>query len=100
MKIFNRENTIDRLENKQKALIAAREERKSKIDFKNARLYSKQKRLEDKMYINREKLDKFNEKIDLELDRNAKLIIAEAEYAKQLGTKYNRITKKTKINKK
>lgn len=88
--MFNRKNTIDKLENNQKRLEASKEEMTSKINLKNNRIGAKVKRLEEIMYKNRVKLDKFKENVDLQLEKNSKLIVAEAEYAENLGKKYNK----------
>lgn len=83
-------NKIDVLEQEQKRLEASKEEMTSKINLKNNKIGAKVKRLEEIMYKNRVKLDKFLENADLQLDKNAKLIVAEAEYAQRLGNKYNK----------
>lgn len=86
----NRKNTIDRLEANQKALEQSKEEMTSKINLKNNKIGAKVKRLEEIMYKNRVKLDKFKENVDLQLEKNSKLIVAEAEYAESLGKKYSK----------
>lgn len=83
-------NKIDMLEQEQKRLEASKEEMTSKINLKNNKIGAKVKRLEEIMYKNRVKLDKFLENADLQLDKNAKLIVTEAEYAQRLGNKYNK----------
>ena len=92
MKIFRKVDEIDVLEEKQKDLERAKEEKTSKINLKNNRIGAKVKRLEEKMFLNRAELTKFTEKIDLELEKNSKLIIASAEYAQKLGNKYKKPT--------
>ena len=92
MKIFRKVDEIDVLEEKQKDLERAKEEKTSKINLKNNKIGAKVKRLEEKMFINRAELTKFTEKIDLELEKNSKLIIASAEYAQKLGNKYKKPT--------
>ena len=95
MKIeLNKQDEIDRLEEKQNRLLRSKEERTSKINFINNKRGAKIKRLEEKMFIDRTKLDKFIEKVDLEIEKNAKLIIASAEYAQRLGDKYSKIRRK------
>lgn len=91
---FRKADEIDVLEEKQKELIRAKEERTSKINLKNNKIGAKVKRLEEKMFFNRTELDKFLEKKDLELEKNSKLIIAAAEYAQKLGSKYKTPSKK------
>ena len=88
--MFNRKNTIDKLEANQKALEQSKEEMTSKINLKNNKIGAKVKRLEEIMYKNRVKLDKFKENVDLQLEKNSKLIVAEAEYAQNLGNKYSK----------
>ena len=88
--MFNRKNTIDKLEANQKELEQSKEEMTSKINLKNNRIGAKVKRLEEIMYKNRVKLDKFKENVDLQLEKNSKLIVAEAEYAENLGKKYSK----------
>lgn len=88
MKIFRKADEIDKLEERQASLIRAEEERTSKTNLKNNKIGAKVKRLEEKMFLNRAKLDKFKEKNALELEKNSKLIIAAAEYAQKLGLKY------------
>lgn len=83
-------NKIDKLEQEQKRLEASKEEMTSKINLKNTRIGAKVKRLEEIMFKNRIKLDKYLENVDLQLDKNSKLIVAEAEYAQNLGKKYNK----------
>lgn len=90
MKIFRKEDEIDVLEEKQKNLERAKEEKTSKVNLKNNKIAAKVKRLEEKMFLNRSNLDKYTEKIDLELEKNSKLIIASAEYAQKLGNKYKK----------
>lgn len=92
MKIFRKVDEIDVLEEKQKDLERAKEEKTSKINLKNNKIGAKVKRLEEKMFLNRAELTKFTEKIDLELEKNSKLIIASAEYAQKLGNKYKKPT--------
>ena len=104
MSIFRKTDEIDMLEEKQKSLIRAQEEATSKANFKTNKIGAVIKRLEEKMFFIRSELDKFKEKTDLELEKNAKLIIASAEYAQKLGSKYkapdsvkeyvNKVTKK------
>jgi hypothetical protein len=97
MKIFRKEDEIDVLEEKQRKLEAAKEEKTSKINLKNNKIGAKVKRLEEKMFQNRTTLSKFTEKIDLELEKNAKLIIAASEYAQKLGAKYKKPTTNNKL---
>jgi hypothetical protein len=88
-------NTIDRLEKIQRNTEISIEEKTSKTNFKNNKIGAKVKRLEEKMYKNRLDLEKFVENANLQLDKNSKLIIAEAEYAQKLGSKY-KVVKTTK----
>lgn len=88
--MFNKKNTIDKLEANQKRLEESKEEMTSKINFKNNRIGARVKRLEEKMFKNRNKLEKFKENVDLQLEKNSKLIVAEAEYAENLGKKYGK----------
>lgn len=90
MSIFRKLDEIDMLEEKRKNLLRAKEERLSKVNFRNNKRGAKIKHLEEKMFLERTDLDKFMEKIDLELEKNSKLIIAAAEYAQKLGAKYSR----------
>lgn len=94
MNIFT--DKIDKLEAKQVKLESSKEEKTSKINAKNNRIGARVKRLEEKMYMNRLALDKFLSKTDLELERNAKMITAEAQYAGALGAKYKSIVNKPK----
>lgn len=94
MNIFT--DKIDKLEAKQVKLESSKEEKTSKINAKNNRIGARVKRLEEKMYMNRLALDKFLAKTDLELERNAKMITAEAQYAGALGAKYKSIVNKPK----
>ena len=98
MKIFRKTDEIDQLESKQSELEARKEDIISKTNLKNNRIGAKVKRLEEKMYANRVAKDLAIEKIDLELEKNSKLIIATAEYAQKLGAKYKTTTTKTTKN--
>lgn len=89
-------NTIDRLEKKHQEIENEIEDKKFVTKCKT----DKYKIIVNKYNAKIEKaLDKQNQFIEqkkLELDKNSKLIIAEAEYAKKLGTKH---TEKQKIKK-
>lgn len=86
---------IDRLEEKQQRLVASIEAKKSNIAYVNSDLERKIKKWEEKAYKNRKALEKFIENVNANIEKNAKLITAEAEYAAKLGKKY---TTKTKTN--
>lgn len=94
--LFRKTDEIDQLEKKQNKLISKKENKTSRVNCKNTRIYAKIKRMEEKMYDNRINLDRHNEKIDLELEKNSKLIIASAEYAKKLSSKYTSTNRETK----
>lgn len=83
-------NKIDILEREQKKLEESKEEMTSKVNLKNTKIGAKVKRLEEIMFKNRLELEKFIENVDLQLDKNAKLIVAESEYAENLAKKYNK----------
>ena len=51
MKIFRKVDEIDVLEEKQKDLERAKEEKTSKINLKNNKIGAKVKRLEEKMFL-------------------------------------------------
>ena len=80
---------IDRLEQKQKELEASIESEKSSIAYENSRIEAKIKKLEEKAFANRTHLEKFIESKNLQIEKNKKLILAEAEYAKSLSAKYD-----------
>ena len=83
-----RANKIDKLEAKQTKIDAETEERKSKDKLKIARNDAKIDRLNEKNAKIRKSQQDFIEKMELEFEKNIKLIYAEAEYAKKLGEKY------------
>lgn len=91
MKLFR--SKIDRLEDNQRRLEASIEEKKSIVALKNAKLEARIIRLQEIAFKNRNELEKFTESTNLKLDKNAKLIRAEAEYARQLGLKYGKVGK-------
>ena len=80
---------IDRLEQKQKELEASIESEKSIVAYENSRIEAKIKKLEEKAFANRTHLEKFIESKNLQIEKNKKLILAEAEYAKSLSAKYD-----------
>ena len=80
---------IDRLEQKQKELEASIESEKSSVAYENSRIEAKIKKLEEKAFANRTHLEKFIESKNLQIEKNKKLILAEAEYAKSLSAKYD-----------
>ena len=80
---------IDRLEQKQKELEASIESEKSSIAYENSRIEAKIKKLEEKAFANRTHLEKCIESKNLQIEKNKKLILAEAEYAKSLSAKYD-----------
>lgn len=96
MKIFRKVDEIDMLEAKQRDLEAAKEEVISKTNLKNNKIGARRDRLEEIMFHNTLAKDKAVEKIDLELEKNAKLIIAASEYAQKLGAKYKKPVSKLK----
>lgn len=81
---------IDRLEQKQKELEASIESEKSIVAYENSRIEAKIKKLEEKAFANRTHLEKFIESKNLQIEKNKKLILAEAEYAKSLSAKYDK----------
>lgn len=81
---------IDRLEQKQKELEESIESEKSSIAYKNSSIEAKIKKLEEKAFANRTHLEKFIESKNLHIEKNKKLILAEAEYAKSLSAKYDK----------
>lgn len=81
---------IDRLEQKQKELEASIESEKSSVAYENSRLEAKITKLQEKAFANRTHLEKFIESKNLQIEKNKKLIMAEAEYAQSLSAKYDK----------
>lgn len=89
-------NTIDKLEKKYQKIQAEINNKEFKTKFLNDKyqlIIDKYKAKIEKTTSNQ---NEFIEKKKLELDKNSKLVIAEAEYAKKLGIKH---TEKQNIKK-
>lgn len=89
---------IDRLEQNQKNLEAGIENQKSTIAYKNSKLEAKVTKLQEKAFANRTRLEKYIENANLQIEKNKKLILAEAEYAKSLSAKYDNTKTNANIN--
>lgn len=86
-------NRIDRLDGNQKRLERRLENKKSQVAYVNSKIEAKIIKLQEIAFKNRTDLEKFENEINLKLDRNAAFIRAEASYAQELGKKYE-LTKK------
>lgn len=87
---------IEKLEKNQKNIEASIEKKKFKTKVKNDKYQIIINKYEAKITRIISEQNKFIERKQLELDKNSKMIIAEAEYAKNIGGKY---IEKAKIKK-
>lgn len=95
-KIFK--SKIERLKEEHDGYQKSIDKQKAEMLYKNSMLEAKVIKLQDKAFKNRENFDRFEEAVNMKIDKTVKLIKAEAEYASKIGAKYTP-SKKQNTNK-